>query len=131
MFPDGRLPSPRWRPVAIAAAASFAGLMSCRCSRPSGSRERFAHVVEPTAGGVGVIIGIPFLVCRLGALAGLVGGALAVRTRLQRSTGVEHLQVKWLAYAAALIPAAVVVCLVEIAITGSDGRRRCSPWAWP
>ena len=28
---------------------------------------------------------------------------------------------KWLAFAAVLIPAAVVVCLIEVAITGSDG----------
>ena len=29
VFPDGRLPSPRWRPWAIGAALSFAGLIVC------------------------------------------------------------------------------------------------------
>ena len=29
LFPDGRLPSPRWRPWALAAALSFAGLVVC------------------------------------------------------------------------------------------------------
>ena len=29
VFPDGRLPSPRWRPWAIGAALSYAGLIVC------------------------------------------------------------------------------------------------------
>ena len=121
VFPDGRLPSPRWRPYAIAAAASFTGLMVLSVLAAERFSRQFSHVSSPLPEVSESILGIPFLVCGLGALASLVGGALAVRTRLRRSTGVEHQQVKWLAFAAVLIPAAVVVCLVEVAITGSDG----------
>ena len=121
VFPDGRLPSPRWRPYAIAAAASFTGLMVLSVLAAERFSEKFADVRSPLPEVPESILGIPFLVCGLGALAGLVGGALAVRTRLRRSAGVEHRQVKWLAFAAVLIPLAVVVCLAEVAITGSDG----------
>ena len=121
VFPDGRLPSPRWRPYAIAATASYTILIALSFLAAERFSEEYAHVASPLPEVSESIIGIPFLVCGLGALASLVGGALAVRTRLRRSTGVEHKQVKWLAFAAALIPAAVVVCLVEVAITGSDG----------
>ena len=38
-------------------------------------------------------------------LASLVAGAIAIRLRLRRSTGVERLQTLWLAWAASLRPA--------------------------
>ena len=44
-----------------------------------------------------------------------------MRSRLKRSAGIERLQFRWLAYAASLIPGAVVICLVENAINGNDG----------
>lgn len=121
VFPDGRLPSPRWRPYAVAALTSYALLVVLSFLAADRFSEEYAGVSSPLPELSESIIGIPFMVCGLGALAGLVGGALAVRSRLRRSTGVEHQQVKWLAFAAVLIPAAVVVCLVEIAITGGDG----------
>ena len=121
VFPDGRLPSPRWRPFAIAAAASYAVLVVLSLLAAERFSEEFAGVSSPLPEVSESILGIPFLLCGLAALASLVGGALAVRTRLRRSTRVEHQQVKWLAFAAVLIPAAVVVCLIEVAVTGGDG----------
>jgi signal transduction histidine kinase len=121
VFPDGRLPSPRWRPYAIAAAASYTVLIVLSFLAAERFSDDYAHVSSPLPEVSESILGIPLLISGVGALAALVGGALAVRTRLRRSSGVEHQQVKWLAFAAVLIPAAVVVCLVEIAITGEDG----------
>jgi signal transduction histidine kinase len=121
IFPDGRLPSPRWRPFAIGAAVSFAGLIVLSLLAAERFSEEYAHVSSPLPELSESVVGIPFLVTGLGALAGLVGGALAVRTRLRRSSGIEHRQVKWLAFAAVLIPAAVVTCLIEVAVTGGDG----------
>jgi signal transduction histidine kinase len=120
LFPDGRLPSPAWRPVAIATAASFGVLIVLSLLAAERYSDEFAHVSSPLPQLSESIIGIPFLLSGLGALGGLVAGALAIRTRLRRASGVERYQLKWLAYAATLIPATVIVCLVEIAITGEE-----------
>ena len=121
IFPDGRLPSPRWRPFAIAATASFAVLVVLSLLAAERFSAEYDHVASPLPELSLSVIGGPRLAFGLGALASLVGGALAMRTRLRRSSGVERQQVKWLAYAVVLIPAAVVICVMEIAITGDDG----------
>jgi len=121
LFPDGRLPSRRWRPYARIGAASFAILVVLLFLMAERFSERFAHVRSPLPEVSEAAVGMPFALSGLVALASLVGGALAVRSRLRRTSGVERLQLKWLAYAAALIPAAVVTCLIEVAIAGDDG----------
>jgi signal transduction histidine kinase len=121
VFPDGRLPSPRWRPFALAGAASFAVLIVLSFLAAERFSDEVSHIVSPLPELPESVIGIPFAISALGSLATLVAGVLAVRTRFRRSSGVERLQLKWLVYAAVLIPAVVAVCLVEIAITGDDG----------
>jgi signal transduction histidine kinase len=121
IFPDGHLPSPRWRRYAFAGAMSLAVLVVVSLLAAERFDEPFAGYGSPLPELSESVVGVPFMVSGLGALASLVGGALAMRTRLKRAQGVERLQFRWLAYAAALIPAAVVTCLVEIAISGDDG----------
>ena len=121
VFPDGRLPSPAWRRVAGATAASFAVLIVLSLLADERYSDEFAHVSSPLPQLSESIIGIPLMLSGLGALGGLVAGAVAIRTRLRRATGVERYQLKWLAYAAILVPATVIVCLAEIAITGEEG----------
>ncbi|HMJ02775.1 MAG TPA: hypothetical protein VK506_07530, partial [Conexibacter sp.] len=121
VFPDGRLPSPRWRPVALVAAASFALVLVASLFGHEPYREAFENVTRPLPQLPESVVGALQALGGLGALGGLIAGALAVRTRLRRSSGDERRQLEWLAYAAALIPATVVVCLTEIAITGEDG----------
>jgi signal transduction histidine kinase len=121
VFPDGRLPSPAWRRVAVVTVASFAVLIVVSLLAAERFSDDFAHVSSPLPELSESIIGIPFMLSGLGAVAGLVAGAVAIGTRLRRASGVERYQLKWLAYAAVLIPASVVVCLAEIAITGDDG----------
>jgi signal transduction histidine kinase len=121
IFPDGRLPSPRWRRYAIAGAVSYAVLLIVSLLAAERFEEPFAGQSSPLPELSESVVGIPFMLSGLGALAGLFGGALAMRTRLKRSAGIERLQFRWLAYAACLIPAAVATCLIEIEITGNDG----------
>jgi signal transduction histidine kinase len=121
IFPDGRLPSPRWRRYAFAGAVSFAVLVVLSLLAAERFEEPFAGYASPLPELSESVVGVPFMISGLGALASLVGGALAMRTRLKRSVGVERLQFRWLAYAAALIPAVVVTCLLEISISGDDG----------
>ena len=121
LFPDGGLPSPRWRPFALAGAVSFAAftVLSFLSSEPYSSE--VAHLASPLPRLSGAAIGLTVAITGLCALATLAGGALAMVTRFRRSYGVERLQLKWLAYAALSIPATVVVCLLEIAIAGEEG----------
>ena len=121
VFPDGRLPSPRWRPVAIVAAVSFAALTVVSLLAAGRYSEQFDHVSSPLPELSEAVVGLPFAVSGLGALAGLVAAAVALRTRMRRASLVERLQLKWLAYAAVLVPAAVVVSMIESTITGGEG----------
>jgi signal transduction histidine kinase len=121
VFPDGRLPSPRWRPVALVAAASFVALTAVSLLAAGRYSDKFVHVSSPLPELSEAVVGLPFAVGGLGALASLVAAALALRTRMRRASLVERLQLKWLAYAAALVPAAVVVSVIESSITGREG----------
>jgi signal transduction histidine kinase len=118
VFPDGRLPSPRWRPVALAAIASFAVFLLLSFLRPGSFAKPFEAVSSPLPHLPQAIFIAPFTIGALGMLASLFAAALAVGTRLRRASGIERSQIKLLAYAAALIPAAVVAGWVE-SLTGS------------
>jgi signal transduction histidine kinase len=116
VFPDGRLLTCRWRWVAAAAVACFAIFMGLAMFDPSPFdppdasvrnpllHNRFGEFLNDTG------IWVPFW---FGILASLFGGALAIRLRLKRSTGVQRLQTLWLAWAAALIPLGLVLCAAQ------------------
>jgi signal transduction histidine kinase len=116
VFPNGRLLTPRWRWVAGAAVACFSVFMALAMFDPSPFdppddsvrnpvlHNRVGEVLESTG------IWIPFWI---GILASLFAGALAIRLRLKRSTGVERLQTLWLAWATLLIPLGLVLCAAQ------------------
>jgi signal transduction histidine kinase len=121
VYPDGRLPSRAWRPIAIAAAAAFGTLLVVSLFSRGHFNAPFEHVASPLPKLPKAVVAIPSTISGLAVVASLVAAALAVRTRLRRSQGVERMQIKWLAYAAVLIPAAVVTSTIEGAIAGNDG----------
>lgn len=121
LFPNGRLPSPRWRPWALVAAASFAVLTACALLETARFGGAFAGVASPLPELPESAIGVPHALGWLGALGGMLGAVAAVATRLRRSSGIERQQLRWLAYAAALIPAALAACVVEVAVSGREG----------
>jgi signal transduction histidine kinase len=116
VFPNGRLLSRRWRWVAGAGATCFLSFMSLALVDPTPFEGEDASIRNPLAGNaVGTWldesgVGDVWVVLWLGILASLFGGALAMRLRLRRSAGVERLQTMWLAWAAALIPAGLLLC---------------------
>ena len=107
-FPDGRLPSRRWLPVAVlvgivaALAVIFGALTDTLRGQEVGYRidnpigiEGLAPVEElPVFGTLG--IGILVL--------GTIGAAASVVVRFRRSRGIERQQLKWFLYAVAPIP---------------------------
>jgi hypothetical protein len=120
VFPDGRLPSPRWRPYAVFAAGSLA-LLVLLLMLAERLEEPFSDVPNPIP--LRLPEGLGFLrpVAWLATFAGLFVGAAAVRSRYRRSKGVERLQMLWLAYAALLIPFGVVCFLVWGFVFGESG----------
>jgi hypothetical protein len=119
LFPDGRPPSPRWRPVAWLSAlpiAIFCGpvavaawpLRGPEVLDPAGEGPSLPAVVEALAG-----IAFPLM------LACGVACVLSLVVRFRRSRGVERQQLKWFVYAAAVTFAGVVVTEVAPIPQGS------------
>jgi hypothetical protein len=96
LFPDGRLPSPRWRPVGwLTAAATLVptAVLAARAWPVRGPDLAVRTFDHPAVGDV----------WRLGfvlALALSVVALAAVVVRFRRSVGVERQQIKWFAYGA-------------------------------
>jgi len=120
VFPDGRLPSPRWRPYAIFAACSMALLMLLLVLSEQ-LESPFTDVPNPVSLRLPESLGFLRMAAWLGMFASLFVGAAAVRSRFKRSKGIERLQMLWLAYAALLIPLGVVFFLLWGIVVGEPG----------
>ncbi len=103
-FPDGRLVSGRWRPVVwFAIAFSVLGALYSAFLPGEIQESGFVNpfgIEEPQP--FIEMIGVGMLPLWLGLL---VLSAVSVVTRFRRSGGEERQQVKWLAYAALVVPA--------------------------
>jgi hypothetical protein len=103
-FPDGRLLSPRWRPVAGLAVFVAVLLTALAVVRPGGYETR--GIPNPLGieglNDLGFLSGaLEVLLPGLGVLVGLLAvGSLVAR--FWRSRGVERQQMKWFVYAAVL-----------------------------
>jgi signal transduction histidine kinase len=118
VFPDGRLPSPRWRRVAGVAAGALAAFLVLSFFDSEPFEPPYEDVDRPLSGLPGAV-GVLWPLAFLGMLAGLVAGVQAVRVRFQHANGIERLQLRWLAYTAVLVPATLLVCLAGALATGS------------
>jgi hypothetical protein len=111
LFPDGRLPSRRWLPLAVVPgiatlATVVVGALTdtlsgqnvdYRIDNPIGI-EGLEPVEElPVFGPLSVLLGV-----------GIVAAMVSVVVRFRRSRGVERQQMKWFVYAAALLPSFVI-----------------------
>jgi signal transduction histidine kinase len=121
LFPDGRLPSSRWRPMALIGIASFALMLAIAPFSPDPLSAPFEDVPSPLVSlphGVYTPVTSAIL---LSLAATLVGGAVALVIRFRRAAGVERLQIKWLALAGLVVPLTFVACIVEGLVTGGVG----------
>jgi signal transduction histidine kinase len=111
LFPDGRLPSPRWRPIAWSAGLGIAAytlsialhpeppIESTPPSNPFGIRGA-TDILDLLAN-----VALPLLVI------GAFGSLAALVVRFRRSRGIEREQLKWLAYAS-------VIAILGLAVSG-------------
>jgi hypothetical protein len=112
LFPTGRLLSPRWRPIAWLAAIEIIANSVLAALQPTLRLEYAARTIPnpmgisglpgPQQGAVGAVLGGLFIAVSLAACASLV-------LRFWRARGEERQQLKWFAYAAALMVTGNVV----------------------
>jgi hypothetical protein len=117
LTPTGSLPSPRWRWWAVVAGAAVAVILAALTFAPSLTIPPYQSVVKPFAvpaldGALKVAgdLALGVTVC------GLAVGAWSLVVRFRRARGVERLQLRWLAFAAALTGALAPVVAVGIAV---------------
>jgi signal transduction histidine kinase len=103
VFPDGRLPSPRWRPVAALAAFACGGLMLMLAFVPD-SETPYGDVPSPMPFTLPESLEPVFWAFWFGLLASLIGGAVALVARYRAGDAQLRRQVLWLAYGAVLVP---------------------------
>ena len=102
LFPDGRLPSRRWRPLAWLAGAAIVlggagnGLAPGPIADFGGVRNPYGLEGQPWVAGAANAILVVLLVCILASVASLV-------LRYRRSLGEERQQIKWLGFAASVV----------------------------
>ena len=113
LFPDGRLLSPRWRPIAWCAALGIAGGFVTQGLTP-GPLEDYPQLMNPygvTSSVLDPLTGLSFLAM----IVGIGGSAASLVVRFRRATGEERVQIKWLALAGA-----IVAVVFPIALAGYD-----------
>jgi signal transduction histidine kinase len=120
VFPDGRLPSERWRPYALFAAGSMA-LLVLLLVLADQLEPPFSDVPNPFPLRLPDALGFLRTLAWLSVFASLFVGAAATRTRYKRSEGSERLQLLWLAYTAILIPLGMVCFLLSGLVLGEPG----------
>jgi hypothetical protein len=105
VFPDGRLPSPRWRWAAWLAGAGVAVMTLGMAASTLGDPVRIALSEEEPGGLPGLVLDVSVIAAAASFLAALV--SLAQRWR--RARGNEREQLKWVAFAAGLALVANIV----------------------
>jgi hypothetical protein len=107
LFPDGRLPSPRWRPVARGAALGIAGSVVGYALR-AGPLEDFPQIANPY-GVDSPIVGMVGVAGSIVAAGSLVASAVSLIVRLRSVGSEQRQQIKWLAYGGAVVACGVCV----------------------
>ena len=117
LFPDGRLPSRRWRPVAWGATGVFVlGLLGKALGDRILDTAAAQTVRNPFAlpgfGGdaaarIASLTELSWSVCACAAVAGLV-------VRMRRSRGIERQQLKWFAFVGALMLGSLLMAVVSL-----------------
>ncbi len=107
LFPDGRPPSRRWRPVIWVAIISGLGQMVCAALSDVDFSSNFPALRDPVT--VVAPLTTAYNLFQELALLVLVAGVISMIVRYRRSRTEQRLQLKWVMYATAVSAVAVLV----------------------
>lgn len=114
LFPDGRLVSPRWRPIAWCAGIGVVADFLASVLTP-GPVADFPQVMNPY--GVEFPVVLELIAVALGII-GALGAAVSLVVRLRRARGVQRQQIKWLVYAGVVAAPTVVLGILTYDLLG-------------
>jgi hypothetical protein len=106
LFPDGRLPSPRWRPFAWVAGL-VKGLFLLMVPFRAGGLEYFPAIPNPV--GIPALTEAVFEVFAFVTFIVILLATISLPVRFRRARGDERQQLKWVAYAAVVLGVVGVV----------------------
>lgn len=116
-FPDGRLPSRRWRWVAVGLPAIGFALTVLMAMGPDPYRPPFENA--PHALGVLPSWAVPIAIGLLPVLLGLlIASAVSMRVRYRGADEVGRAQLKWFALAGLSVPATLLLCWASYLLLG-------------
>jgi hypothetical protein len=122
VFPDGRLLSPRWRPMVWAAGLGSA-MAAMGIALSPGPLDEFAVVDNPFGlEDAGQVVELVLLAGMLGFGFALLAAGASLVVRLRGARGERRQQLKWLAYAAVLAATAAVGSIISFLLFGT------TPW---
>jgi hypothetical protein len=103
LFPTGKLPSPRWRPLVWIAGTATVVFVGAVALQPGPMKEGYGPVLNPFGvEAAAVVLNILGGIGGSTALTCFVAAILSLILRFYRSRGDERLQLKWFVYAATL-----------------------------
>lgn len=111
LFPDGRLPGARWRPIAWAAGLGVVGSIAALALQPDPQDNLWSNPYALTDAADAIVV--LNAVAGFLLLIGILGSIASVVIRFRRSEGIERAQLKWLAYAGLLT---ILVAIASVII---------------
>ena len=127
LFPDGHLPSPRWRPVLWLGVASVVLGAVASAFAPGELELRQSSGLDNPLGVEGNLVEVAETASVILGAVGVVLAAAAVVVRLRRARGTERQQLKWFAYVGVL--AAVCLSVAVVSSTLADPGNAFTPLA--
>ena len=128
LFPNGHLPSRRWRPVAWFGLGAFGlGVLTRAFGAHELDTSAPGHHDNPFAlpGAAGDALGALLVPATVAYAPAVIGAMAGLVVRLRRSRGVERQQLKWVAYVGSLMLSALLLA----AVTLPSGVRPSTPSA--
>jgi hypothetical protein len=119
LTPTGKLPSPRWRWWARLAAAAPVVMVLGSVVQPDPLAPDY-HGNPLAVPALARVLVVPAVAGVVVVLVSLLVGAGSLVGRFRRARGTERLQLRWLAYAAALAAALLLVALVAGFLLAND-----------